>query len=130
MIKYFVHYLAKFLAFFCRQNEEQDGNFLSDWADLVAKFGSFHGVPWYSRMRYGWCKVSVFLFIMTVCFGLPVLCVNVFIHFLTKVDLTDSVSWSKAKSIRYPNITICHPNFFDKTRMAGIPSFMGSYLWG
>lgn len=60
----------------------------------------------------------VFLGAVFICISLPVVLVIESIKFSQDDRMETAVEWQKAKTIAYPNITVCYSKFFDKRRLA------------
>ncbi len=96
-------------------------------SNQVSQFSSFHGVSWHSRLGGGRRRVLLFAMVMGVSFVLPVLSLHFFLRYLNEVSLSDSVLWTKASAVQYPNITVCHPNYFSRQRMEGAQVTVGFF---
>ena len=85
---------------------------MSDWS-------SCHGVAWYNRSTIFIVRITAFVLIVVIMLGLPALIILELVQFLGDVRLSDTVLYTAAEVIRYPNITFCHSRYFDTQRMQG-----------
>ncbi len=104
---------------YAAQSHDDDCPVLDRWTPLVAAFSSLHGVAWYNRISSERLRKLIFLGVMGITLGMPIVVAINILSFFTKTELSDSVIWSRAETIKYPNITLCHSGFFDLQRMEG-----------
>ncbi len=100
-------------------DDGSSGNRFGAWASLVADWSSCHGVAWYNRTSVNFIRVSAFALIMVIMLGLPAVILLELVDFVRDVRLSDTVFYTSAEVIRYPNLTFCHSRYFDKDRMQG-----------
>lgn len=114
---------------------------VSDWTTLVAEWTSVHGIVWYTRTTNKCARILILIFALAIVFGLPAVLVLSFVRFIRDFKIQTSgdgtqrkymvvyivqcttisilVEWEKAKTVEYPNITVCHPKYFSKKKLTG-----------
>ncbi len=90
---------------------------LSGWGHLVAEWTSVHGIVWYTRVGNKCAKFLILVFALCIVFGLPAFLIYSMVKHANDYQINSSVTWAKAKSIAYPNITVCHPRYFTNTNL-------------
>ena len=87
------------------------------WCSFVAENTTVHGLVWYTRIQNNSFRLLVFVLCVLVLIGLPVIMVRELIQFSQDKSVLSSQDWVKSNSITYPNITVCHPAYFDGEKL-------------
>ena len=59
------------------------------------------------------------VFILCSLLGLPSVIVVKTVEFLNNPKVVSSVEWGRDEKPVYPNLTFCHPKYFDTRKMEG-----------
>ena len=87
------------------------------WCYFVAENTTVHGLVWYTRIQNNSFRFLVFVLCVLVLIGLPVIMVKELIKFSHDKSVLSSQDWVKSNNITYPNITVCHPAYFDGEKL-------------
>lgn len=89
------------------------------WTTTVAENTSLHGVVWYARTDSKVFKAIVCSLSVVAIVALPVALVVLMVNFYHDTLVMSSIEKIKSDNATYPNITVCHPSFFDGEKMKG-----------
>lgn len=89
------------------------------WINFLSENTSLHGVSWYPKTENRFIKSLICLFTALVIFGLPWILIVQMIEFQRDVSILNSVDYVKNVNLSYPNLTICHPSYFDMDKLKG-----------
>eukprot|EP00095_Tigriopus_kingsejongensis_P003153 snap_masked-scaffold791_size96783-processed-gene-0.4 protein:Tk03153 transcript:snap_masked-scaffold791_size96783-processed-gene-0.4-mRNA-1 annotation:"histone h2a-like" len=88
------------------------------WVWKVCDEISIHGFIWHNRTMNPGIRLSILAFTLVILFGLPTfLCYQV-VKFTENQQINNDIEWESANRVKYPNITICHPRYFDLRLLA------------
>ena len=62
----------------------------------------------------------IFLISVLIIIGLPVILIGQILDYQDDKTVLTSVDLVKSLNVTYPNITICHPRFFDVEKLQGL----------
>ena len=89
------------------------------WINFLSENTSLHGVSWYPKIENRFFKCLICLFTALVIFGLPWILILQMIEYQKDVSILNSVDYVKNVNLSYPNLTICHPSYFDMEKLKG-----------
>ena len=89
------------------------------WINFLAENTSLHGISWYPKIENTFLKSLICLFSALVIFGLPWILIGQMIEYQKDVSILNSVHYVKNVNLSYPNLTICHPSYFDMDKLKG-----------
>ena len=97
--------------------------------ERVAIYCSMHGIVWYSRIKSSWMKVVFsILFLMLVCGVLYITAERVLILYSELSNESGSQKHKTFDQRHFPNLTICHPKFFNQKLVEGTPHDTNYFL--
>ncbi len=96
---------------------------VSEWVNHLCSSSSLHGFSWYTRTENRYFKGIILLTCVSVLLALPVVLVIKMVEFSSSSKQQIAVEWDRADVMPYPNITVCHPKYFDTRLMAGTYNF-------
>jgi hypothetical protein len=92
---------------------------MCQWIMDICSLSSLHGFNWYTRTENVMLK-SVILFVcIVILFAMPVVIVQQLVEFMSSNKQQVNVEFKRHDSLSYPNITMCHPKYFDSRLMEG-----------
>ena len=103
-----------------KRNYGSFGPYFSHWADVYIKYGTIHGLSWYTAVKSVSLRNAIFTLGTLAMATIPFI-----IYFEAKAFLGDktvrsSTEWLEAGRIDFPNLTVCHPLYFSKAKMDGM----------
>ena len=112
------------------RNHRSLSHALSDWAEDLANYSSLHGVQWFTRTESNAVKGTIFLLSLFIIVALPTYLTYQMILFANDNSVITAVEWKRAKTLEYPNITICHSKYFhtDRLQMYNITNTLANYM--
>ena len=110
------------------------------WASNFTDLTSVHGLVWYNRTENKCVRLCVTIIAAIVVFGLPTFLIVVLVGWAQDVNvvregktmwqaskmngqitleivLYPTEVWNTAKEVQYPYLTVCHPRYFNKTKL-------------
>ena len=88
--------------------------------EKMSMYCSMHGIVWYSRIKSSWMKVVfIILFLMLIGGVLYITAERVSILYSELSNETGSQMHKTFDQRHYPNLTICHPKFFNQKLVEG-----------
>ena len=99
-----------------------------EWCTYIADNTTVHGLGWYSKINNSAFKVFVFVLCIIILLGLPVIMVKELIRFSLDQSVLSSQDWVKSNYTTYPNITVCHPAYFDGDKLKSKSAQKVSFL--
>ena len=93
---------------------------ITRWICYLAENTSLHGIVWYDRVENKFLKSMIFLISVLIIIGLPVILIGQILDYQDDKTVLTSVDLVKSLNVTYPNITICHPRFFDVEKLQGL----------
>ena len=93
---------------------------ITRWICYLAGNTSLHGIVWYDRVENKFLKSMIFLITVLIIIGLPVILIGQILDYQDDKTVLTSVDLVKSLNVTYPNITICHPRFFDVEKLQGL----------
>eukprot|EP00094_Tigriopus_californicus_P009876 TCALIF_09523-PA protein Name:"Protein of unknown function" AED:0.25 eAED:0.25 QI:4/0.75/0.2/1/0.75/0.6/5/0/378 len=100
------------------------------WIEDLASYSSLHGVGWYHYASSKVFKAIIMVASCLIVLMLPIFILLQSLEFSSNTKVTNSAEWSTADSMTYPNITVCHPKYFnsDLLRAYGIDNDLAGYM--
>ena len=95
---------------------------ITRWISYLAENTSLHGIVWYDRVENKFFKSIICFISALIIIGLPVILIGQILEFQEDKTVLTSVDLVKSLNVTYPNITICHPRFFDVEKLQGMLS--------
>ena len=100
---------------------------LKSWAEEydqrmneLAIYCSMHGFIWYSRVKGKYMKILVFVILTGYMVGMIYFVTARAVEIYSTLDSVSSTERAKEfQNHAYPNLTICHPKFFNKKLLIG-----------
>ena len=91
---------------------------LDDWLWNLCTMSSLHGFHWVHKARELTCQCSLMTLCTVVIVAMPIVIVQQAVRFMLSERQQVSIEWGRYENATYPNITVCHPKFFDTRLMA------------
>ena len=92
---------------------------LESWIKPIVDYSSLHGLSWYNHFKSNIIKTFIFVWALAAMIGLPVLITVELRKFLFYSSILSSTEWAQEKNVSFPNLLICNPFYFNKTKMNG-----------
>ena len=100
---------------------------LKSWAEEydqrmneLAIYCSMHGFIWYSRVKGKYMKILVFVILTGYMAGMFCVVTDRAVEIYSTLDSVSSTERAKEfQNHAYPNLTICHPKFFNQKLLIG-----------
>ena len=102
-----------------RYSRQKSVDIFNKWINFLAENTSLHGISWFTKVENKIIKYSIFLFSALIIFGLPWILIGQMIEYQKDVSILNSVDYVKNVNLSYPNLTICHPSYFDMDKLKG-----------
>lgn len=90
-----------------------------EWMDKITNESSIHGLVWYNRTGNKCLKILFSVLTLTAIINLPILIIIETIDWTQSKQVTISEIRKTERSLNYPPIVVCHPKFFNGTKMEG-----------
>ena len=95
-------------------------NYVDTYASIAAENCSMHGWNWYTKVNNVWHKTIVFVFVNIIFWFMIYLCgERLLLLWNTRDNELASQRQHEFDNHTFPNITICHPKFFNKKLLEG-----------
>ena len=111
---------------------------ICNWITMLAENTTLHGVVWYTNtfsliqtdnsfctfIRYTktdnkMLKFFIMSLSMAMIVLLPTLLFVQYVDFINSDSVSNAVEWVPSNNLTYPNITVCHPGYWDMKKMKG-----------
>lgn len=93
---------------------------LGGWMSTITNESSIHGLVWYNRTSNRCLKFVFVIFALLAVILLPMMIAVEAFGWMQTQQVTINEERKAEDSMTYPPIVICHPKFFDASKMAGI----------
>ena len=100
-----------------------------NWIQNSLEKISVHGLAWYQRSNSKFVRCFIVIFALVVLFGLPMWTIYEFIQFFTTIQIKTVTETAKGTNLHYPNLTVCHPKYFDNELLKGTDFLKKVYLF-
>ena len=95
---------------------ESSGNNMKNYLLLIGVLKSSM-LCRYTKTQNRSLRFVIFGLAMLMVVMLPTLLLVKYVQFLNDDTVSNNVEWLTAKNLTYPNITVCHPSYFDVHKM-------------
>ena len=89
------------------------------WVSDMSENTSLHGIVWYNRTPNRVYKSIICFLSFLIVVGLPTILVIESIKFWNDETVLSKIDQVQRTNTTYPNITVCHPGYFDWIKMQG-----------
>ena len=96
-------------------------DFFNSGALIFAENCSMHGWHWYTKVNNLWSKFAVWFFVSIIFWLTSSLCAKrAWLFYNTMDNESASQRQNSYGHHSFPNITICHPKYFNKNMLEGV----------
>ena len=85
------------------------------WLKVFSEISNIHGMKWHLYVKKKPLKILCVLFIFFVIFAIPAILIYEALYFFSPVAINTALVLEKSDKMKYPNVTVCFAQFFDKT---------------
>ncbi len=87
------------------------------WLNKLSDVSNFHGMQWHRFVSKLPMKIFWVAFIFFIIFSIPTILIYKAVEFFSQNQISTSVELEKADKMKYPNVTVCFTNYFDRKLM-------------